>query len=128
MSHKEQLLLNLAATTHVSILPSSSSGRKKAMPTQSSDPSTSPVKLHYAILITLRKLRPYFQAYSISMMTDFPLGYIIHNRNSTGRISKPAVELGTLNIDFKPRNTIKSQALLNFMAEWWENQLPTPIE
>jgi hypothetical protein len=38
------------------------------------------------------------------------------------------VELGTLNIDFKPRTAIKSQALVDFMAEWRENQLPTPTE
>jgi ribonuclease HI len=35
---------------------------------------------------------------------------------------------GTLNIDFKPRTIIKSQALVDFMAEWRENQLPTPTE
>jgi hypothetical protein len=28
-----------------------------------------------------------------------------------------AVELGALNIDFKPRTAIKSQALVDFMAE-----------
>jgi hypothetical protein len=38
------------------------------------------------------------------------------------------VELGALNIDFKPRTAIKSQALVDFMAEWWEKQLPTPTE
>jgi hypothetical protein len=47
---------------------------------------------------------------------------------ATGRISKWAVELGALNIDFKPRKAIKSQALVDFMAEWRENQLPTPAE
>ena len=45
-----------------------------------------------------------------------------------GRISKWAVELGTLSLEFKPRTTIKSQALVNFVAEWRENQLPTPVE
>jgi hypothetical protein len=38
------------------------------------------------------------------------------------------VELGALNIDFKPRTAIKSQALVDFMAEWREKQLPTPTE
>jgi hypothetical protein len=27
-----------------------------------------------------------------------------------------------------PRTAIKCQALINFMAKWWENQLPTPTE
>jgi hypothetical protein len=52
----------------------------------------------------------------------------LRNQDTTRRISKWAVELGALNIDFKPRTTIKSQALVNFMAEWQENQLPTPTE
>jgi hypothetical protein len=78
--------------------------------------------------ITSRKLRHYFQEYSISVVTDYPLGDILRNQDATGRISKWAVELGALNIDFKPLTAIKSQALVNFMAEWWENQLPTPTE
>jgi ribonuclease HI len=83
-------------------------------------------KLLYAVLITSRKLRHYFQEYSISVVTDYPLGDILRNQDATGRISKWAVELGALTIDFKPRTAIKSQALVNFMAEWRENQLPTP--
>jgi hypothetical protein len=38
------------------------------------------------------------------------------------RISKWVVELGALNIDFKPCTAIRSQALVDFMAEWWENK------
>jgi hypothetical protein len=79
------------------------------------------------VLITPRKLRHYFQEYSISVVTNYPLGDILRNQDATGRISKWAVELGALNIDFKPRTTIK-QALVDFMAEWRENQLPTPTE
>jgi hypothetical protein len=36
------------------------------------------------------------------------------------------VELGALIIDFKLHTSIKSQALVNFMAEWRENQVATP--
>jgi hypothetical protein len=50
----------------------------------------------------------YFQEYSISVITDYPLGDILQNQDATGRISKWAVELGALNINFKPRTTIKS--------------------
>jgi ribonuclease HI len=85
-------------------------------------------KLLYAVLITSRKLRHYFQEYSITVVTDYPLGDILRNQDATGRISKWVVELGALNIDFKPRTAIKSQALVDSMAEWRENQLPTPTE
>jgi hypothetical protein len=80
------------------------------------------------VIITSRKLQHYFQEYSISVVTDYPLSDILWNEDATGRISKWAVELGALNIDFKPRTAIMSQALVDFMAEWWENQLPTPTE
>jgi hypothetical protein len=65
-------------------------------------------KLLYAILITSRKLRHYFDDHKIMVVTDFPLGDILHNRDATGRISKWAVELGALNIEFTPRKAIKS--------------------
>jgi hypothetical protein len=140
--NKEQLLLYLTATTHVVstaiVVERQEDGH--AYPVQrpvyfvsevlsESKARYQPVqKLLYAVLITLRKLRHYFQEYSISVVTDYPLGDILRNQDATGRISKWAVELGALNIDFKPRTTIKSQALVDFMAEWRENQLPTPIE
>jgi hypothetical protein len=53
-------------------------------------------KLLYCILITSRKLHHYFNAYNISMVTDFLLMDILHNRDATGRISKWVVELGAL--------------------------------
>jgi ribonuclease HI len=140
--HKgEQLLLYLAATTHVVstaiIVKRQEDGH--AYPVQrpvyfvsevlsESKARYQPVqKLLYAVLITSRKLRHYFQEYSISAVTDYPLGDILRNQDAT-RISKWAVNLGALNIDFKPRTAIKSQALVDFMAEWRENQLPTPTE
>jgi hypothetical protein len=43
-------------------------------------------KLLYAILITSRKLRHYFDEYKITVITDFPLADILHNQDATGRI------------------------------------------
>jgi hypothetical protein len=139
---KEQLLLYLAATSHVVstaiIVERQEDGH--AYPVQrpvyfvsevlsESKACYQPVqKLLYAVLITSRKLRHYFQGYSTSVITDYPLGDILRNQDATGRISKWAVELDALNINFKPRTAIKSQALVDFMAEWRENQLPTPTE
>jgi hypothetical protein len=82
----------------------------------------------YAVLITSRKLRHYFQEYSIFVVTDYPLGDILWNQDATERISKWVVELGALNIDIKSQTAIKLQAPVDFMAEWQENQLPTPTE
>jgi hypothetical protein len=139
---KEQLLLYLAATTHMVstaiVVERQEDGH--AYPVQrpvyfvsevlsESKAHYQPVqKILYAVLITSQKLRHYFQEYSVSVITDYPLGDILRNQDAIGRISKWAVELGALNIDFKPRIAIKSQALVNFMAEWRENQLPTPTK
>ena len=83
-------------------------------------------KVLHGILITSRKLRHYFDEYKISVITDIPLADILHIRDATGRISKWTVELGALEINFKPRIAIKSQALVDFLAEWRENQIPAP--
>jgi hypothetical protein len=50
-------------------------------------------KLLYAILVASRKLRHYFQAHRVVVVTSFPLRAILHNSNATGNIAKWAVEL-----------------------------------
>ena len=65
-------------------------------------------KLLYAILIMSRKLRHYFEYYKIAMVTEFPLGDILHNKEANGHIIKWAVELSTYSIEFRSRPTIKS--------------------
>jgi hypothetical protein len=81
-------------------------------------------KLLYTLLITSRKLRHYFEGHKITIVKDFPLGDILRNRDATGCISKWAVELRALNINFSPRKAIKSQALVDFVVEWTKIQQP----
>ena len=85
-------------------------------------------KLLYPILITSRRLRHYFQAHNIKVVSSFPLGDILHNRDANGRVVKWSVDLGALSIEFLPRSTIKSQALADFITEWTEIQDPPPDE
>ena len=81
-------------------------------------------KLLYAILITSRKFRHYFEYYKITVVIEFPLGDILHNKEANDHIIKWAVELGTYSIEFRSRPTIKSQALVDFDTEWTEIQEP----
>jgi hypothetical protein len=62
----------------------------------------------------------------VSVVTSFPLGEVLRNRDAVGRISKWAVGLMGYEVKFVPRTAIKSQALANFIAEWTEVQAPTP--
>jgi hypothetical protein len=74
----------------------------------------------YAVIISARKLRHYFEAHTIKVLTNQSLNDIFGNRDSSGRISKWAMELSEHIIDFKKRSAIKSQILADFVAEWME--------
>jgi ribonuclease HI len=86
-------------------------------------------KLLYAVILTRRKLRHYFESHPVTVVSSFPLGEIIQCREASGRIAKWAVELMGETISFAPRKAIKSQVLADFLAEWVDTQLPTaPIQ
>jgi hypothetical protein len=76
--------------------------------------------LLYALLIALRKLRYYFQAHKIKVPSSYLLGEIIYNRDANGRIIKWSVEFGEFDIEFYPRQAIKSHILADFISEWME--------
>jgi ribonuclease HI len=48
----------------------------------------------------------------------------LNNREATGKIAKWDIELSMYDIIYKPRTTIKAQALSGFVAEWTEIQTP----
>jgi hypothetical protein len=49
--------------------------------------------------------------------SSFPLGEIIRILDANGRIVKWSVDLGEFNIEFCPRQAIKSQILADFMSD-----------
>ena len=71
-----------------------------------------------------RKLRHYFQAHRVVVPTGYPLGQVLGNRESSGRIAKWAVELGAFDLHFISQTKITFQALAEFIAEW-TNPEPT---
>jgi hypothetical protein len=75
-------------------------------------------KLLYAVLIASKKLRHYFQAHRISVVSSYPLRDILHNPNAIGNITKWAVELAEFELDFASHHTIKSQVLVDFIVDW----------
>ncbi|PKA46054.1 RNA-directed DNA polymerase like [Apostasia shenzhenica] len=81
-------------------------------------------KLSFALISAARRLRHYFQAHPIKVMTDQPLWRILHSLEISGRLQKWAVELSEFDIDFLPRTTMKSQALADFIAELTTTEQP----
>jgi hypothetical protein len=84
-------------------------------------------KLRYAVILTRRKLRHYFESHSVAVVSSFPLGEIIQCREASGRIAKWVVEIMDETISFAPRKAIKSQVLADFVAEWVDTQLPAAL-
>ncbi|XP_077226262.1 uncharacterized protein LOC143859434 [Tasmannia lanceolata] len=81
-------------------------------------------KLAYALVTAARKLRPYFQAHTIKVLTDQPLRQVLHKPDTSGRLVKWAVELSEFDIRYMPRPAIKAQVLADFVAEC---SIPQPI-
>jgi hypothetical protein len=74
-------------------------------------------KLLYAVLLTARKLCHYFDDHKVIVVTRFPIGDILHNKEAIGRVAKWACELGAHEIEFQPRTTVNTQALVDFVSQ-----------
>jgi ribonuclease HI len=78
------------------------------------------------MVLARRKLRHYFEAHPVTVVSSFPLGEIIRNPDAAGRIAKWSVELMGQTLAYAPLKAIKSQILADFVAEWTDTQLPPP--
>jgi hypothetical protein len=83
-------------------------------------------KLLCAVVFARRKLWHYFKAHPVTVVSSFLLGEIIRNPNAAGRIAKWSMELMGETLAYAPRKAIKSQILVDFVAEWTDTQLPPP--
>ena len=50
-------------------------------------------KLLYAVLITKRKLRHYFESHPVTVVMSFPLDKVVQSQDAMGRTTKWALEL-----------------------------------
>lgn len=64
-------------------------------------------KLALALITTSRKLKPYFQAHAIEVLTNFPFKQVFHKPDASGRLLKWVVELSEFNVIFKMRAIVK---------------------
>jgi ribonuclease HI len=75
-------------------------------------------KISYAVVMASRKLRHYFEAFKVRVTSDRGLGELFCNLEASVRITKWAAELSGYHIVFKPKTTIKSQVLADFIVDW----------
>ncbi|XP_024010591.1 uncharacterized protein LOC112086024 [Eutrema salsugineum] len=74
-------------------------------------------KVSLAVVVSARKLRPYFQSHSIVVLATLPLRSILHSTSQSGRLAKWAKALSEYDIEYRNRSSAKSQVLADFLIE-----------
>ena len=59
-------------------------------------------KLAFALATAARKLKPYFQAHTIIVLTDRPLRRAMSSPEAAGRMALWVVELSEFDIQYRP--------------------------
>nr|XP_023911584.1 uncharacterized protein LOC112023193 [Quercus suber] len=75
-------------------------------------------KITFALIVVSCKLRQYFQANPILVMTDQPIRKSMSKPEAAGRMIQWAIELSQFDVEYHPRTANKAQALADFIAEF----------
>ena len=75
-------------------------------------------KLAFALIIAVRRLKPYFQAHAIIVLMDKPLRKAMSSPEAAGRVALWAVELSEFDIQYHPRTVVKGQVVADFIAKF----------
>ncbi|GJU46675.1 reverse transcriptase domain-containing protein [Tanacetum coccineum] len=90
---------------------------------------TSMEKLVLALVHASKRLKRYFQAHPIIVITDQPIQQILSRPEVAGRLQKCIIELREYAIHYRPRVSVKGQILANFIVKRpEEDSLDTPME
>ena len=68
-----------------------------------------------ALRVATKKLCPYFQAYSIVVLTNIPLRNTVHKTDLSWRMARSTIELSEFSI--QSRLALKGQVLADFLAK-----------
>ncbi|GJR84150.1 reverse transcriptase domain-containing protein [Tanacetum coccineum] len=74
-------------------------------------------KLVLALVFAAKRLRRYFQAHPITVITDQPIKQVMSRPDMAGRLQKWSIMLGEHNITYRPRTSVKGQILADFLVE-----------
>ena len=79
-------------------------------------------KLAFALVMATRKLKPYFQAHMVVVLTNRPLWRAMNNPDAAGRLAFWAIELSEFDIQYRPRTAIKGQVIADFITEFTHDE------
>ncbi|GJR71655.1 reverse transcriptase domain-containing protein [Tanacetum coccineum] len=85
---------------------------------------TSMDKLVLALVHASKRLRRYFQAHPIVVVTDQPIKNILSNPEVASRMQKWSIQLREFGIHYRPRISVKGQVLADFIVERPEEEDP----
>ncbi|GKA72852.1 reverse transcriptase domain-containing protein [Tanacetum coccineum] len=80
-------------------------------------------KLVLALVFAAKRLRRYFQAHPITVITDQPIRQVMSHPEVAGRLQKWSIMLGEHNITYRLRTSVKGQILADFLVEKPEEAL-----
>ena len=75
-------------------------------------------KLALSLVTANHKLKLYFQAHTVIVLTNKPLRRAMSNPEAAGRLALWVIELSEFDIQYFPRIAIKGQVIANFIAEF----------
>jgi hypothetical protein len=73
--------------------------------------------------MTTRKLNHYFLDHTVWVVSDRPLARVLQSKEATWWIAQLVVEISQYDAKFIPQRAIKSEALVDFIAEWTDSSL-----
>ncbi|KAM1103340.1 hypothetical protein ACFX19_012046 [Malus domestica] len=68
--------------------------------------------------MSARKLRPYFLAHFITVLTNHHLQHILQSPDTSGLMIKWVIALGEFDISYQPKPAEKGQAVADFIADF----------
>ncbi|GKA14001.1 reverse transcriptase domain-containing protein [Tanacetum coccineum] len=88
---------------------------------------TSMEKLVLALLSASRRLKRYFQAHTIVVITDQPIKQLLSKSEISERMLKWKFELEGYDIQYRPRTSIKGKILADFIVERLDEESPDEL-
>ena len=75
-------------------------------------------KLAFALVTVACKLKLYFQAHTVVVLTDKPLRRVMSNPEAARQMVSWAIELSEFDVQYRPHTAIKGQVVSDFIAEF----------